>query len=174
MHHIFVGWNPLLIPRYICGTTICVLIAIISTEYKSRVGVLSQLSSRIDISPLWLLEVPPFYYCCISYISRQMDATSIRPSMGLCILSFHHLVGFSSLVSRTCNFSYLTLWQNPTLEYYTAYKASDLKTIVHALQSLQLNNGNWPLHAIRAKYQRDKVRNMERCWQLLLDFNCIP
>ncbi|KAI5660562.1 hypothetical protein M9H77_29355 [Catharanthus roseus] len=49
---------------------------------------------------------------------------------------------------------------NPTLEYYTAYKASDLKTIVHALQSLQLNNGDWPLHAIRSKYQLDKFKSV--------------
>lgn len=52
------------------------------------------------------------------------------------------------------------LWQNPTLEYYTNYKASDLKTIVHALQAVQLNSDKCPLHAVRDKYQQNKVRVM--------------
>ncbi|XP_057504501.1 cyclin-A2-4 isoform X1 [Actinidia eriantha] len=45
---------------------------------------------------------------------------------------------------------------NATLEHYTNYKASDLKTPVHALQGLQLNTNGCPLNVIRAKYRQDK------------------
>ncbi|KVG22456.1 hypothetical protein Ccrd_026524 [Cynara cardunculus var. scolymus] len=40
------------------------------------------------------------------------------------------------------------LLQNPTLEHYTNYKASDLKATVLALQDLQLNDAA-PLRKIR-------------------------
>ncbi|KAL4386051.1 hypothetical protein GQ457_09G007640 [Hibiscus cannabinus] len=46
---------------------------------------------------------------------------------------------------------------NPTLEHYTAYDASDLKTTVLALQDLQLNTNCCPLTAIRVKYRQQKV-----------------
>ncbi|XP_009617571.1 cyclin-A2-4 [Nicotiana tomentosiformis] len=49
---------------------------------------------------------------------------------------------------------------NSTLEYYTYYKARDLKTIVLALQGLQLNTENCPLNAIRAKYRQDKFKSV--------------
>lgn len=49
--------------------------------------------------------------------------------------------------------------QNPTLEHYTSYKASDLKTAVLALQDLQLNTDCCPLSAIRMKYRHGKVSN---------------
>jgi len=47
--------------------------------------------------------------------------------------------------------------QNPTLEHYTTYKASDLKASVHALQDLQLNTKGCSLNSIRMKYRQDKV-----------------
>ncbi|KAA8540443.1 hypothetical protein F0562_024638 [Nyssa sinensis] len=47
---------------------------------------------------------------------------------------------------------------NPTLEHYTNYKPSDLKTTVLALQDLQLNTSGCPLNAIRAKYRQDKFK----------------
>ncbi|GLT67717.1 hypothetical protein SLA2020_400050 [Shorea laevis] len=49
---------------------------------------------------------------------------------------------------------------NPTLEHYTAYKASDLKTTVHALQKLQLNADGCPLNAIRMKYRQEKFKSV--------------
>ncbi|GKV35645.1 hypothetical protein SLEP1_g43889 [Rubroshorea leprosula] len=49
---------------------------------------------------------------------------------------------------------------NPTLEHYTAYKASDLKTTVHALQKLQLNADGCPLNAIRTKYRQEKLKSV--------------
>ncbi|CAK7356630.1 unnamed protein product [Dovyalis caffra] len=46
---------------------------------------------------------------------------------------------------------------SPTLEHYTSYKASDLKTTVLALQDLQLNTNGCPLNAIRTKYRQPKI-----------------
>ncbi|XP_057434539.1 cyclin-A2-2-like [Lotus japonicus] len=45
---------------------------------------------------------------------------------------------------------------NPTLEHYTNYKSSELKTVVLALQDLQLNTKGCPLNAIREKYKYQK------------------
>lgn len=47
--------------------------------------------------------------------------------------------------------------QNPTLEHYTNYKASELKATVLALVDLQLNTEGCCLNAIREKYKQDKV-----------------
>lgn len=47
--------------------------------------------------------------------------------------------------------------QNPTLEYYTTYKATDLKVTIFALQELQMNSKSCPLNAIREKYRQEKV-----------------
>ncbi|KAK9282256.1 hypothetical protein L1049_005170 [Liquidambar formosana] len=49
---------------------------------------------------------------------------------------------------------------NPTLEHYTSYKASDLKTTVLALQDLQLNIEGCPLTAIRSKYRQQKFKSV--------------
>ena len=46
---------------------------------------------------------------------------------------------------------------NPTLEHYTSYKSSNLRTCVRALQELQHNTSNCPLNAIREKYGQQKV-----------------
>ncbi|XP_022959817.1 cyclin-A2-4-like [Cucurbita moschata] len=47
---------------------------------------------------------------------------------------------------------------NSTLEYYTSYKASDLKPTVLALQDLQLNTNGCPLSSIRVKYRQEKFK----------------
>ncbi|XP_061981160.1 cyclin-A2-4-like [Populus nigra] len=49
---------------------------------------------------------------------------------------------------------------SPTLEHYTSYKASDLKTTVLALQGLQLNTKGCPLNAIRMKYRQPKFKSV--------------
>ncbi|KDP37173.1 hypothetical protein JCGZ_06229 [Jatropha curcas] len=49
---------------------------------------------------------------------------------------------------------------NPTLEHYTSYKASDIKTTVLALQDLQLNTNGCPLNAIRMKYRQQKFKSV--------------
>lgn len=48
-------------------------------------------------------------------------------------------------------------FQNSTLEHYTSYKSSDIKTTVFALQDLQLNTNGCPLRAISMKYRQEKV-----------------
>ncbi|KAJ6348150.1 hypothetical protein OIU76_004599 [Salix suchowensis] len=49
---------------------------------------------------------------------------------------------------------------SPTLEHYTSYKASDLKTTVLALQGLQLNTSGCPLNAVRMKYRQPKFKSV--------------
>ncbi|XP_011039987.1 PREDICTED: cyclin-A2-4-like [Populus euphratica] len=49
---------------------------------------------------------------------------------------------------------------SPTLEHYSSYKASDLKTTVLALQGLQLNTKGCPLNAIRMKYRQPKFKSV--------------
>ncbi|XP_022777152.1 cyclin-A2-4 [Durio zibethinus] len=49
---------------------------------------------------------------------------------------------------------------NPTLEHYTAYNVSDLKTTVHALQDLQLNTNGCPLNVIRMKYRQQRFKSV--------------
>ncbi|PNY04244.1 cyclin-a2-2-like protein [Trifolium pratense] len=44
----------------------------------------------------------------------------------------------------------------PTLEYHTNYKASELKTVVIALEDLQLNTKGCSHRAIREKYKQEK------------------
>ncbi|CAK9317445.1 unnamed protein product [Citrullus colocynthis] len=47
---------------------------------------------------------------------------------------------------------------NPTLEHYTSYNVSQLKTAVLALQDLQLNTSASSLNAIRQKYRQPKFK----------------
>lgn len=49
---------------------------------------------------------------------------------------------------------------NSTLEHYTSYKASDIKTTVFALQDLQLNTNGCPLRAISMKYRQEKFKTV--------------
>ncbi|XP_050232547.1 cyclin-A2-1-like isoform X2 [Mercurialis annua] len=49
---------------------------------------------------------------------------------------------------------------NPTLEHYTSYNASELKTTVLALEDLQLNTNGCPLNAIREKYRQQKLKSV--------------
>lgn len=53
-------------------------------------------------------------------------------------------------------FIFLFLLQNPTLEHYTKYKASELKITVLAMQDMQLNN-QATLQAMRQKYRQKQV-----------------
>ncbi|KAK9101836.1 hypothetical protein Sjap_019090 [Stephania japonica] len=51
---------------------------------------------------------------------------------------------------------------NSTLEYYTRYKALDLKATVLALQDLQLNTSGCALNAIREKYKQQKFKGVAK------------
>ncbi|KAJ8755854.1 hypothetical protein K2173_024399 [Erythroxylum novogranatense] len=49
---------------------------------------------------------------------------------------------------------------NPTLEHYSSYKASDLKSTVHAIQDQQLRTSGCPLNAVRMKYKQQKFKSV--------------
>ncbi|KAL5071405.1 hypothetical protein RYX36_022292 [Vicia faba] len=49
---------------------------------------------------------------------------------------------------------------NPTLEHYTNYKASELKTTVLALLDLQRNTKSCGLNGVRDKYKQDKFKSV--------------
>ncbi|KAF1883809.1 hypothetical protein Lal_00012727, partial [Lupinus albus] len=60
---------------------------------------------------------------------------------------------------------------NPTMEHYTNYKVSQLKTTVLALADLQLNTNASSLNAVREKYKQQKVRLMSNSCSLLCWYN---
>jgi cyclin A len=49
------------------------------------------------------------------------------------------------------------LLQDPTLQHYTGYKASELRDCVIGIHELQCNTKNCSLPAIREKYRQHKV-----------------
>ncbi|CAJ1972136.1 unnamed protein product [Sphenostylis stenocarpa] len=49
---------------------------------------------------------------------------------------------------------------NSTMEHYTKYKVSELKTTVLALADLQIDNKGCPLNAIREKYKQQKFMSV--------------
>ncbi|KAL0330279.1 UNVERIFIED_CONTAM: Cyclin-A2-1 [Sesamum radiatum] len=82
----------------------------------------------------------------------------------LTLIEYSFLKFLPSLVAASAVF--LARWTldqsehpwNPTLEHYTRYKTSDLKTAVLQLQDLQLNTSRCVLNAIREKYKQPKFK----------------
>uniref|UniRef100_A0A2N9G744 B-like cyclin n=1 Tax=Fagus sylvatica TaxID=28930 RepID=A0A2N9G744_FAGSY len=82
----------------------------------------------------------------------------------LTLLEYSFLKFLPSLIAAAAVF--LARWTlnqsdhpwNPTLEHYTSYKASELKTTVLALEDLQLNTKGCSLNAIREKYRQQKFK----------------
>ncbi|XWS17014.1 hypothetical protein CRYUN_Cryun33cG0031300 [Craigia yunnanensis] len=82
----------------------------------------------------------------------------------LTLLKYNFLKFLPSLIAASAVF--LARWTlnqsdhpwNPTLEHYTNYKASELKTTVLALEDLQLNTNGCSLNAIREKYRQQKFK----------------
>ncbi|KAL6593916.1 hypothetical protein ACP70R_048817 [Stipagrostis hirtigluma subsp. patula] len=80
----------------------------------------------------------------------------------LTLVDYTFLKCLPSVVAASALF--LALWTldqsdspwNCTLEYYTSYKSSDIRTCVCALRELQHNTSNCPLNAIREKYRQQK------------------
>lgn len=52
---------------------------------------------------------------------------------------------------------FVFLLQDPTLQHYTGYKASELRDCVIGIHELQCNTKNCTLPAIREKYRQHKV-----------------
>ncbi|XP_059643771.1 cyclin-A2-4-like isoform X2 [Cornus florida] len=84
----------------------------------------------------------------------------------LTLLDYEFLKFLPSIIAASAVF--LARWTldqsghpwSSTLEHYTNYKPSDLKTTVLALQDLQLNTNGCPLNAIRAKYRQEKFKSV--------------
>ncbi|KAM3735889.1 hypothetical protein ACB098_10G122100 [Castanea mollissima] len=82
----------------------------------------------------------------------------------LTLLEYSFLKFLPSLIAAAAVF--LARWTlnqsdhpwNPTLEHYTSYNASELKTTVLALEDLQLNTKGCSLNAIREKYKQQKFK----------------
>ncbi|XVE98535.1 hypothetical protein REPUB_Repub03eG0114100 [Reevesia pubescens] len=82
----------------------------------------------------------------------------------LTLLEYNFLKFLPSLIAASAVF--LARWTlnqsdnpwNPTLEHYTSYKASELKTTVLALEDLLLNTKGCSLNAIREKYRQQKFK----------------
>ncbi|KAK4420035.1 Cyclin-A2-1 [Sesamum alatum] len=82
----------------------------------------------------------------------------------LTLIEYSFLKFLPSLVAASAVF--LARWTldqsehpwNPTLEHYTKYKTSELKTAVLELQDLQLNTGGCMLNAIHEKYKQPKFK----------------
>ncbi|KAE8657936.1 Cyclin-A2-1 [Hibiscus syriacus] len=82
----------------------------------------------------------------------------------LSLVEYNFLKFLPSLIAASAVF--LARWTlnqsvhpwNPTLEHYTSYKASDLKTTVLALEELQLNTNGCSLNSIRDKYNQQKFK----------------
>ncbi|KAK5824330.1 hypothetical protein PVK06_019101 [Gossypium arboreum] len=81
----------------------------------------------------------------------------------LSLVEYNFLKFLPSLIAASAVF--LARWTlnqsvhpwDPTLEHYTSYKASELKTTVLALEDLQLNTNGCSLNAIHDKYKQQKV-----------------
>ncbi|XVE71611.1 hypothetical protein DITRI_Ditri10aG0165000 [Diplodiscus trichospermus] len=82
----------------------------------------------------------------------------------LSLLDYNFLKFLPSVIAASAVF--LARWTldqsdhpwNPTLEHYTSYKASELKTTVLALEDLQLNTNGCSLNATCEKYRQQKFK----------------
>ncbi|XP_030457472.1 cyclin-A2-3 [Syzygium oleosum] len=101
------------------------------------------------------------------YTSPSLELECLADYLAeLTLVEYDFLSFLPSLVAASAVF--LARWTlddsrhpwNPTLEFYTSYKASDLKTTVSALQDLQLNAKECPLSSIRIKYRQQKFKSV--------------
>jgi cyclin A len=82
----------------------------------------------------------------------------LSPFCLICVL-FYFFLFFSFIIEISEEDASVYSFQNSTLEHYTSYTASELKTTVLALEDLQLNTDGCCLNAIRDKYRQQKVKN---------------
>ncbi|KAL3735353.1 hypothetical protein ACJRO7_024479 [Eucalyptus globulus] len=101
------------------------------------------------------------------YVSPSLELEYLADYLTeLTLVEYEFLSFLPSLVAASAVF--LARWTlddsrhpwNPTLEFYTSYKTSDLKTTVSALQDLQSNAKECPLSAIRIKYRQQKFKSV--------------
>ncbi|PKI43323.1 hypothetical protein CRG98_036303 [Punica granatum] len=102
-----------------------------------------------------------------NYTSPSLDLEYLADYLAeLTLIEYEFLNFLPSIIAASAVF--LAKWTldnschpwNPTLEYYTRYKVSDLKTTVFALQDLQLSMNRCPLNAIQTKYRQQKFKSV--------------
>jgi len=131
-----------------------------------RTGVLGKLFGRVDSCWVQLPKVLTFPHSCIRCFSCPMDTQSVRSSMGLPFSASLSLIWvfilfyFPFIKGMAEEDASVYFFQNSTLEHYTRYTASELKTTVLALEDLQLNTNGCCLNAIRDKYRQQKVKHI--------------
>lgn len=96
----------------------------------------------------WTLDQIEHPWVCLLYFVYSISIT---------FMSYKFVLVFQ--LTKSVNFQLFL--QNPTLEHYTKYMASDLKETVMALQDMQLNNAA-RLQAIRQKYRQTKVKFLSK------------
>ncbi|KAL3616073.1 hypothetical protein CASFOL_040367 [Castilleja foliolosa] len=101
----------------------------------------------------------------VSYKVPSVDLEFLANYLAeLTLIDYNFLKFLPSIIAASAVF--LAKWTldqsehpwNPTLEYYTSHKTSELKSAVLELQDLQLNTSAYTLNAIREKYRQSKVR----------------
>lgn len=169
--------------KRVTNKTHCVVNFPCYTGFLRWSGISGKLFSRTHSCWIQLLAVSTIHDSCVCCFTGQMDPQPVRTSMGLYFnmtiwmltnLPYCLDVNKSKLKTHLCIY-----FQNSTMEHYTNYKVSELKTTVLALADLQLNTKGCPLNAIREKYKQQKVdiqsqkMNLSRALYLfvLLSFN---
>lgn len=117
----------------------------------------------------YLAELTLVDYDFLKYLPSKIAASAVfltrwtlDQSEHPWVRAFHYVSVYEFsvyLLSNTELVSFVFL-QNPTLEHYTSYKASDLTPVVLAMQDLQTNLRNCPLNSVREKYKQQKVFNI--------------
>ncbi|KAF5178905.1 Cyclin [Thalictrum thalictroides] len=111
-------------------------------------------------------------YLQAAHASSMPEAPNLKLKFLACylaeltLLDYGFLKFLPSLIAASAVF--LATWTldqsgnpwNATLEYYTCYKASDLKDGVSALHDLQINTNGCQLNAVRQKYRQDKEESV--------------
>ena len=105
------------------------------------------LSLEMEYLANYLAELTLIDYGFLNFLPSVIAASAAFLSRWTLDQSSHpwvRLFPFTSLRSRACiwkcDFFILHVQQNPTLEHYTSYKASDLKTTILALQRLAVEH----------------------------------
>ncbi|KAF9592069.1 hypothetical protein IFM89_011819, partial [Coptis chinensis] len=109
----------------------------------------------------------------LNFLGFHLSVPTVRTFLSKCVyaqeltlLDYGFLRFLPSLIAASAVF--LATWTldqsghpwNPTLEYYTCYKASNLKAGVFALHNLQMNTNGCVLNAVRDKYRQDKFKSV--------------
>ncbi|WVY92267.1 hypothetical protein V8G54_037781 [Vigna mungo] len=103
------------------------------------------------------------YSCKVSYVEVEFLANYLA-ELTLVEYSFSQfrpsMIAASAVLLARWTLNQSEHPWNSTMEHYTNYKVSELKTTVLALADLQLNTKGCPLNAIREKYKQQKFMSV--------------